>query len=141
MRDPVVREFLLAFWKIHILHHAAEQGVYGQWMLEELQHHGYRLSPGTLYPMLARMAKRGWLRATEPKRSKAARVYRLTPRGREVIRRCSNRWTSSIGKSENMRPKSGTIGRTAKPGSPRGALQRTNRGRSRHSPLTSLMTF
>jgi hypothetical protein len=29
MRDPVVREFLLAFWKIHILHHADEQGVYG----------------------------------------------------------------------------------------------------------------
>ena len=34
--DPVVREFLLTFWKIHILHHASEhQGVYGQWMLEE----------------------------------------------------------------------------------------------------------
>ncbi len=48
MRDPVVREILLAFWKIHILHHAAERGVYGQWMLEELQHHGYRLSPGTV---------------------------------------------------------------------------------------------
>ena len=87
MRDPVVREFLLAFWKIHILHHAAEQGVYGQWMLEELREHGYRLSPGTLYPMLARMATRGWLRATEPKRSKAARVYRLTPSGREVLKR------------------------------------------------------
>ena len=61
--NEVVREFLLAFWKIHILHHAAEQGIYGQWMLEELHHHGYRLSPGTLYPMLARMATRGWLRA------------------------------------------------------------------------------
>ena len=85
MRDPVVREFLLTFWKIHILHHAAEQGIYGQWMLEELHHHGYRLSPGTLYPMLARMARRGWLRATEPKRSKAARLYRLTPRGHEVL--------------------------------------------------------
>ena len=84
-RDPVVREFLLAFWKVHILHHAAEQGVYGQWMLEELRHHGYHLSPGTLYPMLARMAKRGWLRAAEPKRAKAARMYRLTPRGREVL--------------------------------------------------------
>jgi DNA-binding PadR family transcriptional regulator len=85
MPDPVVREFLLAFWKIHILHHADEQGVYGQWMLEELHRHGYRLSPGTLYPMLARMARRGWLRATEPDRSTAARVYRLTPRGREVL--------------------------------------------------------
>jgi len=86
MRDPIAREFLLAFWKIHILHHAADgRGVYGQWMLEELNHHGYRLSPGTLYPILARMAKRGWLRAAEPARSKAARVYRLTPRGEEVL--------------------------------------------------------
>src|SRR5580692_412841 len=87
MRDPVVREFLLAFWKVHILHHAAEQGVYGQWMLEELLKHGYRLSPGTLYPMLSRMAQRGWLRSAEPKRSKAARVYRLTPRGHDVLNR------------------------------------------------------
>jgi DNA-binding PadR family transcriptional regulator len=86
MRDPIAREFLLAFWKIHILHHAADgRGVYGQWMLEELHHHGYRLSPGTLYPILARMAERGWLRAEEPKRSKAARVYRLTARGHEVL--------------------------------------------------------
>jgi len=86
MRDPIAREFLLAFWKVHILHHAADgRGVYGQWMLEELHHHGYRLSPGTLYPILARMAERGWLRAAEPKRSKGARVYRLTPRGHEVL--------------------------------------------------------
>ena len=86
MRDPIAREFLLAFWKIHILHHAADgRGVYGQWMLEELHHHGYRLSPGTLYPILARMARRGWLRADEPKRLKAARVYRLTAKGQEVL--------------------------------------------------------
>ena len=84
MTDPVVREFLLGFWKIHILHHAEEQGVYGQWMLEELGRHGYRLSPGTLYPLLARMARRGWLRATEPKRSRDARVYRITPTGADV---------------------------------------------------------
>jgi DNA-binding PadR family transcriptional regulator len=86
MRDPMAREFLLAFWKIHILHHAADgRGVYGHWMLEELSRHGYRLSPGTLYPILSRMAERGWLRAVEPKRSKAARVYRLTPRGHDVL--------------------------------------------------------
>ena len=86
MRDPIAREFLLAFWKVHILHHAADgRGVYGQWMLEELHRHGYRLSPGTLYPILARMETRGWLRAAEPARSKAARVYRLTPRGHDVL--------------------------------------------------------
>jgi DNA-binding PadR family transcriptional regulator len=87
MNDPVVREFLLAFWKIHILHHAEEQGVYGHWMLEELHRHGYRLSPGTLYPLLARMARRGWLRASEPKGSRDARVYRITPAGAEVLKR------------------------------------------------------
>src|SRR6478736_9198665 len=88
MRDPIAREFLLAFWKVHILYHAADgRGVYGQWMLEELHRHGYRLSPGTLYPMLARMARRGWLRAAEPKRSRGARVYRITPAGAEVLKR------------------------------------------------------
>lgn len=87
MPDPVVREFLLTFWKIHILHHAEEQGVYGQWMLEELHHHGYRLSPGTLYPLLARMARRGWLRATEPKKARDARVYHITPAGAKVLQR------------------------------------------------------
>ena len=87
MRDPVEREFLLCFWKIHILHHAEKHGVYGQWMLEELRHHGYHVSPGTMYPILNRMAQHGWIRATEPDRSKAARVYRITPRGAEVLRR------------------------------------------------------
>ena len=87
MNDPVVREFLLTFWKIHILHHAEEHGVYGQWMLEELQHHGYRLSPGTLYPLLARMERRGWLRSTQPKNPRDARVYRITSEGAQVLKR------------------------------------------------------
>ncbi|MGE3955186.1 MAG: PadR family transcriptional regulator [Vicinamibacterales bacterium] len=88
MADPLVREFLLGFWKIHILHHAAEErGVYGQWMLEELRHHGYRLSPGTLYPVLARMERRGWLTADPVKRATDARVYRITAEGREVLAR------------------------------------------------------
>jgi DNA-binding PadR family transcriptional regulator len=86
-RDPVIREFLLSFWKIHILHHAEEQGVYGHWMLEELHRHGYRLSPGTLYPLLARMARHGWLRAAEPGNSRDARVYRITPEGSKVLKR------------------------------------------------------
>jgi DNA-binding PadR family transcriptional regulator len=87
MTDPVAREFLLAFWKLHILHHAGDGGVYGQWMLEELARHGYRLSPGTLYPMLARMERHGWLRSSIPERVTAARRYRLTPAGRAVLAR------------------------------------------------------
>lgn len=88
MADPLVREFLLGFWKIHILFHAAEEcGVYGQWMLEELRHHGYRLSPGTLYPVLARMATRGWLEADASVRATDRRVYHITPKGAEVLAR------------------------------------------------------
>ena len=87
MRDPVVREFLLAFWKIHILYHAEDGGVYGNWMVEELHHHGYRISPGTLYPMLSRMEKRGWLKSTAPTRTKGQRVYKITPKGKEVLKR------------------------------------------------------
>ena len=85
MRNPLAREFLLAFWKIHILHHAGERGIYGHWMLEELAEHGHRVSPGTLYPLLARMTRHGWLRTSTPPTAKAARVYRLTPAGRHVL--------------------------------------------------------
>ena len=34
-------------------------------MMEELREHGYRVSPGTLYPMMARMTKIGWLKRTK----------------------------------------------------------------------------
>jgi len=86
MRDPIAREFLLALWKIHILHHAGEQGIYGHWMMEELGRHGYRLSAGTLYPVLRRMEQRGWLRSTPRRQSNGPRMYRLTPAGRRVLR-------------------------------------------------------
>jgi DNA-binding PadR family transcriptional regulator len=118
MRDPVIREFLLAFWKIHILHHAAEQGVYGQWMLEELHRHGYRLSPGTLYPLLARMARRGWLRSTDPKGPRDARVYRITPAGAEVL----TRLRASLAELQHE------VGRAERPSSRRGISRKSRRG-------------
>ena len=88
MRDPIDREFLLTLWKIHILHHAGEEkGIYGHWMLEELRHHGYRLSPGTLYPLIARMRSRGWLSEPRALGQGNTRVYRLTASGRKVLAR------------------------------------------------------
>ena len=111
-RDPVIREFLLTFWKIHILHHAEEQGVYGQWMLEELHRHGYRLSPGTLYPLLARMARRGWLRATEPQNSRDARVYRITPEGAKVLKRLRTSLQELQGEVGRPEPRSRRHSRT-----------------------------
>jgi PadR family transcriptional regulator, regulatory protein PadR len=81
------REILLSFWKVHILHHAGEEPIHGQWILRELRHHGYEISPGTLYPLLARMERRGWLRHRrngDPGR-RARRDYELTRQGRKVL--------------------------------------------------------
>lgn len=87
--NPLAREILLAFWKVHILHHAAEGPIYGQWVLEELRRHGYDLSPGTLYPLLKRMESHGWLSSKEKAgigKAHARREYRLAPAGRKVLK-------------------------------------------------------
>jgi PadR family transcriptional regulator PadR len=83
----LTREVLLGFWKVHILHHAAEQPVVGQWILRELRRHGYDISPGTLYPLLKRMERNGWLRCrvTEGAGPRARRYYSLTRRGAAVL--------------------------------------------------------
>jgi len=84
----VVREILLSFWKVHILHHASEGPVYGQWIVDELRRHGYAISPGTLYPLLRRMESHGWLKSDGAERKSAnARIeYRLTKEGARVLR-------------------------------------------------------
>ena len=81
------REILLGFWKVHILHHACEGPVVGQWMIQELRHHGYDVSPGTLYPILHRMENLGWLRCeVDPDGgSRAMRSYYATKAGIRVL--------------------------------------------------------
>ncbi|MCK6528404.1 PadR family transcriptional regulator [Myxococcota bacterium] len=85
MRGAIEREIGLAFCKMHILHHAVSRDVYGLWLLEELADHGHRLSPGTLYPLLARMERNGWLCSVPGQSEKARRNYRITPLGRQVL--------------------------------------------------------
>lgn len=84
----VIREILLGFWKVHILHHAAQEPVVGQWILTELRRHGHDVSPGTLYPLLKRMERNGWLRCETDAASglRGRRYYHLTPRGASVLR-------------------------------------------------------
>ena len=81
------REILLSFWKVHILHHAAESPIHGQWILTELRRHGYEISPGTLYPLLNRMERLGWLKCkVAPDGGRRARKdYRLTSQGRKIL--------------------------------------------------------
>src|ERR671910_3908024 len=88
MTDPISREIRLAFWKVHILHHAGARPIFGQWLIEELRRHGFQVSPGTLYPLLARMESQGWIRSTRPAEKtspKARREYVLTPKGSRAL--------------------------------------------------------
>ena len=49
-----------------MLHHAVhEPPVFGLGMIEELARHGYRISPGSLYPLLHGLERKGYLRSTE----------------------------------------------------------------------------
>lgn len=80
------RELLSGFVRLHILLHAAEAPVYGTWIIEELARHGYRLSAGTLYPMLHAMEKKGYLTSREERQGKTARrLYEATDVGRDAL--------------------------------------------------------
>jgi DNA-binding PadR family transcriptional regulator len=82
----MIRDFLLGFIKIHILHHAAKEPVYGLALIQELGRHGYELSPGTLYPILHQMESRGYLvSAGQTVRGKVRKYYTITPEGRAAL--------------------------------------------------------
>ena len=81
------RDLYSGMIRLHILHHAVHEGsVFGLGMAEELARHSYRISPGTLYPILHGLEKKGYLRATERRDGKSRRlVYRATPLGRKAL--------------------------------------------------------
>jgi len=81
------RDLYSGLIRLHVLHHAAEAPVFGLGMAEELARHGYRISPGTLYPLLHGLEKKGYLRSIEKREGKSLRkIYRATPLGRKVLR-------------------------------------------------------
>ncbi len=73
--------------RLHVLHHACHEPVFGQGLMDELAHHGYRLSPGTLYPILHGLEKGGQLKSTVEKMGKTSRrTYVATAAGRKALR-------------------------------------------------------
>ncbi len=81
-----MREFQRAAVRLHILHHAADNEVHGAWLTQELSPHGYRGSPGTVYPTLHRLEADGLLVSEQRVvDGRARRVYRATPAGRAAL--------------------------------------------------------
>lgn len=69
-----------------MLHHAVKEPIFGLGMVEELARHGYRISPGTLYPLLHGLEKKGYLRSFEQRKGKSLRkVYRATAVGKKAL--------------------------------------------------------
>lgn len=81
------RDLYSGLIRLHILHHAVEGPIVGLEMAEELARHGYRISLGTLYPLLHGMEKKGYLLSAEMRKGQALRkVYRATPLGRKALK-------------------------------------------------------
>lgn len=77
-----------SFVEFHILHHAAEDSVYGLWLIEELGEHGYKISPGTLYPVLHSMESSGLLKSRNALfEGKIRKYYSITPTGKRRLQK------------------------------------------------------
>ena len=72
--------------RLHLLYHASREPIFGLGMIRELRRHGYRIGPGTLYPLLHRMEAKGYLRSCEQMAAgKSRRCYTATTRGRRAL--------------------------------------------------------
>jgi PadR family transcriptional regulator len=81
------RDLYSGLIRLHVMHHAVEEPIFGLGMMDELARHGYRISPGSLYPLLHGLEKKGYLISREKRNGKSLRkVYRATPLGKKALK-------------------------------------------------------
>ena len=72
---------------LHILNQANNEPFFGSWLIEELSEIGYKLSPGTVYPILHSMEQEGLIvHHFENVDGKARKYYSITNDGRAELR-------------------------------------------------------
>lgn len=97
-------DLLAGLVRLHILHHAAKHEIYGQWMIDELARHGYTLSPGTLYPMLHAMEKKGYLSCRRLREGRTVRkLYYATEFGKAGLALARIRLKELTGEAKRAR--------------------------------------
>jgi PadR family transcriptional regulator PadR len=80
------RELYFGLIRIHVLVHALHEPIFGLAMMEELRHHGYRIGPGTLYPLLHGLERGGLLKSVlKNVGGRSRRVYRITALGSKAL--------------------------------------------------------
>ncbi|MBL0142425.1 MAG: helix-turn-helix transcriptional regulator [Betaproteobacteria bacterium] len=78
--------------RLHVLHHACHEPIFGQGIMDELAHHGYRLGPGTMYPILHGLERGGYLKSSVEKVGKRnRRTYIATAAGRKALNAAKGR--------------------------------------------------
>ena len=81
-----MREFLRGAVRLHILHRTAHRGGPWAWIAKELARHGYKISPGALYPTLHKMEAEGLIRSrSEVVDGRMRRAYVVTANGRRTL--------------------------------------------------------
>jgi PadR family transcriptional regulator, regulatory protein PadR len=86
MASDILRHLFSGFVRLHILYHADKEPICGVEIMEELRHHGYKIGPGTLYPVLHELEEAGYLRAAnEIVKGKRRKNLRTTTRGRKLL--------------------------------------------------------
>ena len=86
------RELFFGLIRIHVLVHASHEPIFGLAMMEELAHHGYRIGPGTLYPLLHGLEKSGLLRsALKNAAGRRRRVYTITAAGKKALEKAKSK--------------------------------------------------
>lgn len=82
----MIKQMFSGFVRIHILHHAALKSIYGAEMIEELRRHGYKVGPGTVYPILHQMESGGLLESYKMNVEGKIRIYyEITAQGQEML--------------------------------------------------------
>jgi len=85
--DKLIRDLLLGFIRIHILHHAEKEEIYGSEFQEELSRHGYKISYGTLYPIFHRLEEDKYIISEKRKvHGKIRKYYTITKKGSVVLK-------------------------------------------------------
>lgn len=98
------RDLYSGLIRLHILQHAVERPIFGLEMAEELARHGYRISLGTLYPLLHGLEKKGYLRSSEKRNGQSIRkVYRATPLGRKALKAMRVKVSELFGESNEAK--------------------------------------
>lgn len=98
MTDDLLRHFFGGFVRLHVMYHADKEPICGVEMIAELRRHGYRIGPGTLYPIFHQLEKSGYLESeTQVISGKRRKNYRLTRSGRTVLQQARNRLRELVG--------------------------------------------